>query len=87
MKDARMLWVAYGLICDENTEKRDAFPTPEHINNSIETAPSKRILHLIPNYSKTRQGVLIAKNIGIDRMFSECKHFAAWVEKIRKACL
>ena len=24
MKDARMLWVAYGLICDENTEKRDA---------------------------------------------------------------
>ena len=24
MKDARMLCVAYGLICDENTEKRDA---------------------------------------------------------------
>ena len=83
---------AFSLIAKDSTVSaiqkiRDAFPTPEHINNSIETAPSKRILHLIPNYSKTRQGVLIAKNIGIDRMFSECKHFAAWVEKIRKACL
>ena len=64
---------------------RDEFPTPEHINNSVETAPSKRILHLIPNYSKTRQGVMIAKNIGIDQIMAECKHFAAWIDKIKKA--
>lgn len=66
---------------------RDEFPTPEHINNSLETAPSKRILHLIPNYSKTRQGVLIAKDIGITQMLAECKHFAAWIEKIKNACV
>ena len=79
---------AFSLIAKDSVVNaiqkiRDDYPTPEHINNSVETAPSKRILHLIPNYSKTRQGVMLAKNIGIDCMLAECKHFAAWVEKIK----
>ena len=48
---------SFNLITDENTvEKvktiRDEFPTPEHINNSPETAPSKRLEQLIPGYAK-----------------------------------
>ena len=81
---------AFSLIAKQNIVSeiqkiRNRFPTPEHINHSVETAPSKRILRLIPNYSKTRQGVLIAKNIGIQQMLTECKHFSDWIEKIKNA--
>lgn len=62
---------------------RDKVPSPEHINNSPETAPSKRIYNLIPDYSKVRQGTILAQKIGIDKMISECRHFANWINKIR----
>ena len=45
---------------------RGAFATPEHINNSPQTAPSKRILALVPHYKKTVDGPLIAEDIGLD---------------------
>lgn len=64
---------------------RDKAPSPEHINNSPETAPSKRIYNLIPDYSKVRQGTILAQKIGIDKMISECKHFASWIDKIKNA--
>jgi hypothetical protein len=62
---------------------RDAAETPEHINNSVNTSPSKRIESVIDNYTKVRQGIIVAKNIGIDKMLSECKHFATWINKIK----
>lgn len=40
-----------------------AFDTPEHINNGLKTAPSKRILSLLPEYRKTLHGPLIAEDI------------------------
>jgi len=62
---------------------RNNFPTPEHINNSETTAPSKRILKLLPEYSKTLNGIPIAKRIGMEKMMKECKHFKAWIENIQ----
>ena len=61
---------------------RNSAETPEHINNSAETAPSKRIQNVVNGYSKVRQGIIVAKYIGIDKMMSECKHFSAWINKI-----
>ena len=40
---------------------RAAFPDPEAIDNSPQTAPSKRILRLLPNYQKPVAGLLIAQ--------------------------
>ena len=40
-----------------------------------------RIMFL--NYSKVRSGAIISKEIGIDKLINECKHFARWIEKIR----
>ena len=79
---------AFSVITDERSvEKlqamRDEAESPEHINNSSLTAPSKRIKSVIDNYSKVRQGIIVAKAIGIDRMLAECKHFAAWVDRIK----
>ena len=61
---------------------KNEFPTPEHINNSRITAPSKRILSVIPNYKKRLHGPRIAKAIGLDTMRQQCLHFHQWLEKI-----
>lgn len=42
------------------------FPTPEHVNNSEQTAPSKRILKVYPYYQKVLDGAIVAESIGID---------------------
>ena len=69
---------------DKAVEKLQAMrASPEHINNSVSTAPSKRIESVISDYTKVRQGIIVAKNIGINKMLSECKHFADWIDRIK----
>jgi len=58
------------------------FDSPEHINDSPRTAPSKRILKHRPDYEKPLHGSLIALDIGLDVMRHECKHFDRWISKI-----
>ena len=67
-----------------NTLKQDIkiFPTPEHINNSKETAPSKRIERIFPSYGKTSDGIIVAEAIGIKTILSKCNHFKEWIDKI-----
>lgn len=52
---------------------------PENINDSPQTAPSKRILAAMPGYQKTFHGPLIACDIGLDAMRKVCPHFHAWL--------
>ena len=61
---------------------RDQFPSPEEINDSPETAPSKRIEGLIPGYQKPLLGNLAALEIGLPRMRAECPQFARWLAKL-----
>ena len=61
---------------------RDAFPTPEDINNSPITAPSKRVVATYPKYRKVLHGKNGAAAVGIDCMRQECPHFRSWLETI-----
>jgi hypothetical protein len=61
---------------------RAAFQTPEHINDSPETAPSKRLLKLFPKYDKPVFGSLAASRIGLAFIRQECLHFASWLQKL-----
>ena len=63
---------------------RNEFATPEEINDSSETAPSKRLQALIPGYQKPLQGVLAAQEIGIDTIRKECPLFAGWIEELEQ---
>lgn len=54
---------------------------PEDINNSPETAPSKRLLKYLP-YQKGAVAVIPLKEIGVDRLMQACPHFGQWVEAI-----
>jgi len=53
--------------------------SPEDVNDSPQTAPSKRILAAMPGYQKTFHGPLIACDIGLVAMRQACPHFHAWL--------
>lgn len=55
---------------------------PEQINDNPITAPSKRIMALMPHYKKPLHGPLIAKDIGLDAMRQACPHFNAWLQRL-----
>jgi len=63
---------------------RDEFPTPEEINDSLDTAPSKRVEGLIPGYQKPLMGALAAREIGLDTIRRECPLFAGWIEELEQ---
>ncbi|MGC9260278.1 MAG: DUF4276 family protein [Phycisphaerae bacterium] len=61
---------------------RAEFKTPEDINDSPQTAPSKRILQFYPPYQKPLHGVLAAKAMGLETIRRECPRFNAWVSTL-----
>ena len=60
-------------------EIREQFGTPEDIDDSPQTAPSKRIMNLIPGYDKRFFGVIGTHQIGITGIRVECPHFHIWL--------
>lgn len=65
-------------------EIRNAFPTPEDIDDHPESAPSKRVIAAYPPYGKAKplQGVLAALQVGIESMTRECPHFREWFDQL-----
>jgi hypothetical protein len=61
---------------------RDQFKSPEEINDSQQTAPSKRIVELKPRYGKVTDGVRISQKIGLDAIQAQCPHFNEWIGKL-----
>lgn len=61
---------------------RNAFASPEEINNSSDTAPNKRIKKLYSAYDKTIHGSLAAIQIGLDVIRQECCRFDAWLKQL-----
>ena len=63
---------------------REGFPTPEDIDDSPHTAPSKRVLQLCPSYRKVLNGTQAAIAVGVDTMRRECPHFRNWLERLEQ---
>lgn len=74
-------WTDDDSVLDPLRTVRTAI-SPEDINDSPHTAPSKRILAAMPGYQKTFHGPLIACDIGLDAMRAACPHFRAWLGAI-----
>ena len=74
--------------CQRGIERLDAdtahFESPEHVNDSPQTAPSKRILAARPEYEKITDGNLAALEIGLDTLRDRCRHFDAWCRRIEQ---
>lgn len=61
---------------------RDEFATPEEINDSPISAPSKRLENLVPSYEKPLHGTLAILEIGLDPIRQECPHFNDWLTNL-----
>ena len=60
---------------------RSGAQSPEHINEGPNTHPSAR-MKALPGYNKVVHGIAIARQTGLDRIRSECRHFGAWLNRI-----
>jgi hypothetical protein len=59
---------------------KNQFSSPEEINDSPQTAPSKRISKIFDRtYQKTLHGPLITSIIGLEKIRQECPHFDKWL--------
>ena len=62
------------------------FESPEHIDDGGDTAPSKRIIHEIPEYEgrKASDGPIVAANIGLTALRRQCAHFGEWIDGLER---
>lgn len=67
---------------DQLAAIRNAFETPEHINDNYEKKPSRRLENVL-KYKKTRHGPLGAARITLPVMETACIHFHGWMNKLR----
>ena len=67
---------------DELVAIRSNVATPEDINDGRETAPSRRIVSLMPNYNKRVHGPLLAERVGLSMIRSECPRFDKWLNSL-----
>lgn len=72
------------LLASDFAEIVAEFDTPEHINNSVVTAPSKRIEQLIPGYEKPTLGGLAALEVGLTNMRARCALFNDWLNRLEQ---
>lgn len=59
------------------------YPNPEYINDHPDTAPSKRIKNIIPNYNKVLFGNFIVLENGLSAILEKCPRFKNWLENLR----
>jgi hypothetical protein len=61
---------------------RVGFNSPEEINDSPMTAPSKRLLKIIPGYQKPLYGNIAALDVGLKSIRDQCPHFDSWLKRL-----
>lgn len=62
-------------------EIREEYQNPEDINNSPETAPSKRLKKIF-DYDKVSDAELMLEEIALETILEKCPRFANWFKQI-----
>ena len=61
-------------------EIRDGFDHPEEIDDSPDTAPSRCVTEIFPEYQKPLMGTLALLEIGLEPIRDACPHFRSWLD-------
>lgn len=82
--DSKILADALQVSEAEIIEVLNRCGDPEEINNSPETAPSKRLDKWCSNgrFPKTTVGIAIVRSIGVSSLREKCPLFNAWLESL-----
>ncbi len=70
------------LQIDKLNEINMKYSNPEDINNSYESAPSKRLKNIFSDYNKVIDGRLISDKISLDVLKIKCPRFKEWINRI-----
>jgi len=73
------------LADDMHSVKQECGGSAELIDDGPETAPSKRLIALVPGYDKVAWGVTAAKDVPIEVLRRECSWLDRWVTRL--ACI
>lgn len=76
------LGIDYDLVPGAFQAVLRQFGSPEEIDTNRDKAPSKQILKLIPNYNKPAFGMIVAMEIGLEKMRAACPHFKEWLTRL-----
>lgn len=59
---------------------------PEDIDDGANTAPSKRLIRVVPAYHKLKPivGPEICERIGVARLRAACPHFGGWLDRLEQ---
>ena len=78
------VFVGHDRAIAELSKQASQFASPEHIDDGEKTAPSRRIIRLIPAYQhqKASAGPIIAAAIGLAVIRNKCSHFNEWVQRL-----
>jgi len=60
----------------------EQFAGPEAIDDSPETAPSKRVTQIFPGYQKPLHGNIAVLEIGLSTIRAKCPHFSSWITSL-----
>lgn len=71
-------------LSDEFRAIREEFETPEDINDSPDTAPSRRVRNLCPSYRKPLMGPLAVEKIGLGAVREACPLFSEWLSALEQ---
>ena len=93
MHETEALWFSdiNAIIQVKNANKKqkedlskiiEKYKNPEDINDSYETAPSKRLENIFGDYSKVIDGKEISNKISINIFIEKCPRFSKWVNEI-----
>ncbi len=74
--------IARPILAGQFQAIRNAFASPEEIDDSPLTAPSKRVEKLVPGYTKPLLGTLAVLEIGLEAIRRECPHFGCWLGRL-----
>lgn len=59
-----------------------SFASPEEINENPNSAPSKRLRGIFPDYQKILHSQLILSQVELDELRTKCSHFNSWLTKL-----
>lgn len=76
--------IGHPELAGEFQKIRNHAGSPEHINDSPHTAPSKRILGLVDDYQKPLHGSFAVERIGLDVIRRECRLFGEWLTRLER---
>lgn len=57
---------------------------PEHVDDGVQTSPSRRLERHIPGYDKVLHGELALWNTSMSVLMDRCPHFGEWVRRLER---